>query len=773
MNDDRIPGSPHEARWHRVRRHPAFRFSVLFGGVAWTALQAAAVFGVRPETVRTLGLAFGIVYLIALAGMMVREHRTARFVPARLLRVLPQGKVLAALAVILLATGTAGWLLSNRLYAGSVAPEAETIAVLPFTVSGSAVADYGVGMVDLLSPALDGIGGIRTVNARTVLNRWNERTAGGVLDLDGSLELGREVGAGAVLLGTVASLGPSVRLQAELVSVDGEILARTHADGDPDSVLALVDRLAVELLREVWRSRQPVPTVNVGSITTQSLPALRAFLKGERLYRASDWSAAIAAFEEAVAADSTFALAYQRLSESYGWQEGMLSEAGLAYGERAERYVDRLPERERSLVRLTLLHKRTDFAAVDSARAFVQRYGDDPIAHYMLGDVLFHTRRHLGHAPAEVFDAFDRVQRLDPSLTFSLRHGMELALEVGDSVRYAGYLEGYRAATPELAPAWEDLADLRWGAPDSVLPRYVRGLRAAEEPPVPGRDIGHLNGALRGRVAQDVRIDPTVLLAANDSLAAVLGSSGKAVDGDPEMDLRFFSYTRLGRAKAADAVLAVLAIDDPDRAAVRRVAYATMGFLPDSARGSDVERLLGGGPRDRLLVRRYHLSRGDLEAARGVEIPADTAYPREVDAMKEMTAAWTRLVEGDTTAFLADARGTIRRYGYRDVAVGVNEWIGFVYARTLAHRPETRAEGTRRLEAFTEAPLSSMTAWAWHELGRIRQNAGDGPGAAAAYGQAVRLWGTADSRLQDTLRDAWRAMERILGEPVIGEGLQA
>lgn len=769
MKDDHA-STPHEAPWHRLRRHPAFRFSVLFGGVAWTALQAAAVFGMGPSTVRTLGLGFVVVYLVALGGLLIREHRNAPGERARLWRVLPQGRVLAALVVILLATGTAGWFLSNRLYAGSVAPEAGTIAVLPFTASGATVADYGVGMVDLLSPALDEIGGIRTVSARTVLNRWNERSAGGVLDLPRSLELGRELGAGSVLLGSVASLGPSVRLQAELVSVEGETLARARADGDPDSVLALVDRLAVDLLREVWRSRGPTPTVNVGSITTRSLPALRAFLRGERLYRASAWTEAIAAFEEAVAADSTFALAYQRLSESYGWLEGMQSDPGLAYGEMAERYVDRLPERERSLVHLTLLHKRTDFAAVDSARAFVARYGDDPIAHYMLGDVLFHTRRHLGHDPERVFAAFDEVQRLDPSLTFSLRHGMELALEVGDSVRYARYLGGYRMAAPELAPPWEDLRALRWGPADSLLPRYGRALRA-ETKEEPGRDVGHVTVAFRGRVAQDLQVDPTVILAANDSLAVVRRSMNEG-EGDPEMDLRLFSYIRLGRAKAAEAVLAVLAIDDPDRAAARRVMYTTMGILPDSARERDVARLAAGTPRDRLLARQYHVGRGELTEARRIEIPADSASLPRIAAMTEMTDAWIRLVERDTAAFLADVEATFLRHGYGADAVETNSWISFVYARTLAHRGETRPEGIRRLKVFTEGMLPPTAAWAWNELGRVLESSGDGSGAAAAYGQAVRLWGTADQRLRDTLQAAWRAMERILGEPV-GSGLQA
>jgi serine/threonine-protein kinase len=87
-----------------------------------------------------------------------------------------------------------------------VAPEAEVIAVLPFRASGNGVGVIGEGMVDLLSRDLDAVGGVRTVDPRAVLSRW--RGAGGATaDLSAILNVGREVGAGSVLTGSVVEVG--------------------------------------------------------------------------------------------------------------------------------------------------------------------------------------------------------------------------------------------------------------------------------------------------------------------------------------------------------------------------------------------------------------------------------------------------------------------------------------------------------------------------------------------------------------------------------------
>ena len=66
-------------------------------------------------------------------------------------------------------------------------PEKPSIAVLPFNTSGPGVELLGEGMVDLFSANLNDVGGIRTVDSRTVMQRWQQRSAEGRLDLEGAL----------------------------------------------------------------------------------------------------------------------------------------------------------------------------------------------------------------------------------------------------------------------------------------------------------------------------------------------------------------------------------------------------------------------------------------------------------------------------------------------------------------------------------------------------------------------------------------------------------
>ncbi|MBA3497566.1 MAG: protein kinase, partial [Gemmatimonadales bacterium] len=209
----------------------------------------------------------------------------------------------AALAVI---AALAGAWLSTRARGHAVAPAAELIAILPFSASGPGVEVLGEGMVDLLATNLRGVGGIRTVDPRAVLRNWTgkDRKSAG---LDQALAVGRELEAGSVVTGSAVAAGGRVRLAADLTSVAGERLGRAQVDGPADSVLALVDRLSVALLRDVWRSREPVPNLRIASLTTDSLAALRAYLEGEQAYRRLEFDTALAAYTRAIEVDSTFA----------------------------------------------------------------------------------------------------------------------------------------------------------------------------------------------------------------------------------------------------------------------------------------------------------------------------------------------------------------------------------------------------------------------------------------------------------------------------------
>ncbi len=157
---------------------------------------------------------------------------------------------------------------------------AEMIAVLPFSTVGTGVDLLGEGMVDLLSTNLNAVGGISTVDPRSVLSRWHKKGSTG--DRNDALEVGRSLDAGSVLMGSVVAAGQSVRINAELSSVTGETLARVQVNGPADNVIALVDSLSLSLLREIWRSHEPIPSLRLGAITSNSVDAIRSYMQGEQ-----------------------------------------------------------------------------------------------------------------------------------------------------------------------------------------------------------------------------------------------------------------------------------------------------------------------------------------------------------------------------------------------------------------------------------------------------------------------------------------------------------
>ena len=151
------------------------------------------------------------------------------------------------------------------------------------------------------------------------------------------------------------------------------------------------------LKRSFFRNRTQLGTgqhivseSRIASLTTSSLPALEAYLEGEAAYRASDFPAAIQAYQRAVEEDSTFALALLRLSFAFAWEGGddYIGSRGAVTNalDQAIRHVDRLPAREADLVRATRAYQNGDRAALRLARGAVRKYPDDPDMWSILGE---------------------------------------------------------------------------------------------------------------------------------------------------------------------------------------------------------------------------------------------------------------------------------------------------------------------------------------------------------------------------------------------------
>lgn len=193
---------------------------------------------------------------------------------------------------------------------------AQPVVIAPFRVVGAdpSLGYLREGMVELLSTRLADDSNARSIDPGAVLGAWRVAglTTAAEVPRAAALRVAGGLGASRVVFGSVVGTPSRLVMTASVIAVeDGAVIASATVEGGADSLSALVDRLAVELLAVEAGERD-----RLARNTTPSLPALRAYLEGQAEYRRGDHSAALVHFERALRSDSTFALAALRLAVS-------------------------------------------------------------------------------------------------------------------------------------------------------------------------------------------------------------------------------------------------------------------------------------------------------------------------------------------------------------------------------------------------------------------------------------------------------------------------
>ncbi len=237
--------------------------------------------------------------------------------------------------------------------------------------------------------------------------------------------LGRRAAAGTVVLGDFARAGDSLRLTARTYDVaTGKRLDVVEVSGPArDDVRPLFDALGARLLD---LSGAPAEQRNqLASVTTASLEAYRAYLRGAEHLNHWELVPAESEFRKAAALDSTFSLAWFKLGLARGWQIGTADSVARNATLQASRFAERLPEHERTMI--------DAFRAMldgDNARsrqlyfALLRRDSADADAWYGLGDAYFHDPA-TGSTAAGMsgsLAAFRRAINLDPHYALAYEH---------------------------------------------------------------------------------------------------------------------------------------------------------------------------------------------------------------------------------------------------------------------------------------------------------------------------------------------------------------
>jgi class 3 adenylate cyclase/tetratricopeptide (TPR) repeat protein len=390
--------------------------------------------------------------LYAVTAVPVADHasRTARLMPT-----VRAGKpILIGAAAFMALFALAGLYVGLRETSNRSEPLADDgpgmagpgIAVLPFAVDDVALAAWSEGLVGLLTTNLDGAGGLRAIDSRTVLARWRETNEGPPSDLAGMVGVARRTGARYALVGNVVSIGPAIRLAANVYEVgSGRHLGGMQEEGQADSVYTLVDRLSRDVLATILpKERRELRRLNLAQVTTRSLPALKAYIDGETLLQRSDFAGAITAYRRALDVDSTFALAWYHLGLAASWNT---LEPYKDYFQLALRFSDRLPPRAALMARALASHDGRE--QIRLLREAARRFPDDPEAWYFLGDVSYHVGPQVLTGIEESRRAFSRAIALDPAFSPAYIHLFEILLFEADTAQASALVNAFKRFAPE------------------------------------------------------------------------------------------------------------------------------------------------------------------------------------------------------------------------------------------------------------------------------------------------------------------------------------
>jgi tetratricopeptide (TPR) repeat protein/tRNA A-37 threonylcarbamoyl transferase component Bud32 len=256
---------------------------------------------------------------------------------------------------------TVGWLImramgigpAGSLVAAGVLKDRESILVDDFR---SPAGDSTLGAVvtsafrtDLSQSQVVSV--VQPTRVSAALRRM-QRPPGSRLDLTLAREVAEREGIKAVLDGEISAVGPAYVLQVRLFSADSgqELAAFRETASDAAGVIPAVDRLSRKLRGKIGESLKSVRASSpLEQVTTGSLEALRKYAQADRSYSIDgDGAKASALLQEAIALDTSFAMAYRKLGVVLG-NTGAPPEQRAAALTKAYEHRDRLTEAERYL----------------------------------------------------------------------------------------------------------------------------------------------------------------------------------------------------------------------------------------------------------------------------------------------------------------------------------------------------------------------------------------------------------------------------------------
>ncbi|KPK77470.1 MAG: hypothetical protein AMS25_16885 [Gemmatimonas sp. SM23_52] len=212
-----------------------------------------------------------------------------------------------------------GWMLfGGRADEGAPADERPSVAVLPLANRSGLEEDqyFTDGINDEILTQLSKIGGL-SVRARTSVMEYRDRTKN-------VRQIGEELNARYLMEGGVQRAGETVRINVQLVDAetDEHVFAETYdRELSVENLLAVQREVALRIADALEATLTVQEREQIDKAPTENLEAYDYYLRGleysRRRYTEADERITVEMFERATQLDSSFALAYARLSRTH------------------------------------------------------------------------------------------------------------------------------------------------------------------------------------------------------------------------------------------------------------------------------------------------------------------------------------------------------------------------------------------------------------------------------------------------------------------------
>jgi eukaryotic-like serine/threonine-protein kinase len=549
-----------------------------------------------------------------------------------------------------------------------------------------------------------------------------------------ALEMAAREGAKAIVAGEVSTAGRSYVLVARILGAGGEeLVALRETSPDDAGIVAAIDRLSSKVRERIGESLKSIREgTPLARVTTSSLEALRYYSEASRLSLAEEDVAAIAQLRQAIAIDSTFAMAWRKLAVAIGNSGGSWDEVTEATI-KAYQLRDRLPEQEREAT-VAFYHAYADRDARKVEVAYKRMLAIDsldPIATFNLTMLYTATER------------CDDGQRL-------ARRGMAAGVDLMGPLFYALTCAGdFDAIRREFA---------RLGA-DTLTPRmtwYRAFAQAVESPDSEATAVWSrlvTSDANRGRELQNYQ-----LISALEATRGRLSSSAqRGLEAMAVADRQGVPGAALTWAVEMIRLRLVLTGDTARAAGDLAKALARYPLASIPLRDQPIPMIalvyatLGQSVRARTMLDDF-----DSRAGRGYA-RVDYDWWRARNAID--------LAEGRLPEALAHLRAMQGEGGFGWMAeypLAVTfEAAGQTDSAIVHYERAAAARGA--LTKILDDPHSRAPSH--RRLGELHEARGNTEKALEHYGKFVELWKDADPVLQPQVKDVKGRMARLAGEP--------